>query len=179
MIDQEYLEKLAIKYGTDKRENGGHGYMKYFAKHLPENPKRILEIGCLGGASLRMWRELYPKAEIHSLDLFIEYIQPTDIENVIYWKGNQTDQYILEQLRRLEWDFISEDASHNSRDQLITYFSLAGSCDLYICEDLHCALSELYQQGLPFEQTMLGLMLRDKFPASFDLYDEKIAFIKR
>lgn len=169
------LTQLAEKYGTDKL---GHGYIPLYEQHLPKNPKRILEIGCLTGASIRMWREYFPNTEIHCLDLFKEYAEPDDIPGVIYWKGSQTDQYVLEQLRRLHFDVIIEDGSHNSIDQLVTFWSLIGCCDLYVAEDLHCALDEPYRQGLPFAYTMLGQLQNYVFPFNtLDLYDNKICFI--
>jgi hypothetical protein len=173
------LEHLAFIHGTDKLQ---HGYISFYEKHLPINPTRILEIGCLTGASLRMWRDYYPLAEIHCLDLFEEHKPPDDIPGVIYWKGNQTDQFILEQLRRLHFDVVIDDGSHNSRDQLITFWSLWGCCDLYIVEDLHCSYDEPYRQGLHIGDTMLGQM--DDADHSFGFcghkfhkYLSKIAFI--
>lgn len=168
------LLKLAQKYGTDK---AGHGYIPHYEAHLPERPKRILEIGCLTGASLRMWREYFPDAEIHCLDLFEEHKEPTDITSVIYWKGSQTDQYILEQLRRIEFDVIIDDGSHNSVDQLVSFWSLIGATKLYVCEDLHCAKDEPYRQGLPFSLTLLGQLKAGIFPLPNNFYDDKISFI--
>lgn len=169
------LNDLAIKYGTDKSE---HGYIPLYEEHLPKNPQRILEIGCLKGASLRMWREYFPNTELHSLDLFEEYKQPTDISGVTYWKGSQTDQYLLEQLRRTKFDVIIDDGSHNSVDQLVSFWSLMGSTKLYVCEDLHCAKYESYRQGLPFYKTMLGQMQAGVFPVQHSLYNDKISFIQ-
>lgn len=172
------LEQLAVKYGTDKLQ---HGYIPYYERHLPKNPARILEIGCLTGASIRMWREYFPDAEIHCLDLFEEHKEPDDIPGVIYWKGSQTDQYILEQLRRIHFDVIIDDGSHNSRDQLITFWSLWGCCDLYVVEDLHCGFDDPYRQGLPYTETMLCQLIGSDEKTGFsgikfDFYDNKIAF---
>lgn len=174
------LEELAEKYSTDKLQ---HGYIPYYEQHLPKNPGRILEIGCLTGASIRMWREYFPNTEIHCLDLFEEHQPPEDIPGVIYWKGSQTDQYVLEQLRRLHFDVIIDDGSHNSRDQLITFWSLWGCCDLYVVEDLHCALDEPYRQGMGLGNTMLAQLTisfygSHNFPIQHtELYNDKIAFI--
>jgi hypothetical protein len=174
------LADLAAKYGTDKLQ---HRYIPYYEQHLPKNPARILEIGCLTGASLRMWREYLPDTEIHCLDLFEEHQPPEDIPGVIYWKGSQTNQYVLEQLRRIYFDVIIDDGSHNSRDQLIAFWSLWGCCDLYVVEDLHCALDEPYRQGLPMQNTFLRQLTDCDHTYGFgggnrfDIYDNKIAFI--
>lgn len=170
------LTELAEKYGTDKLQ---HGYIPYYERHLPKNPARILEIGCLTGASIRMWREYFPDAEIHCLDLFEEHKQPEDIPGVIYWKGSQTDQYVLEQLRRIHFDVIIDDGSHCAIDQIVTLFSLIGCCELYVCEDIHCPREGFYQQGLPFEYTIPGMIQGNKFPFNIIEHNNKIVFLTK
>lgn len=137
------LHEIAAKYGTDKLQ---HGYIDFYARTLPKNPKKILEIGVKEGASIRMWKEYFPDAEIHGLDLFEEYPIP-DIEGVTFHKGNQCDHMLLERLRQEEFDVIIDDGSHNARDQMVTFFSLFNGGHYYI-EDLHCNDEEFYSQGL-------------------------------
>ncbi len=48
------------------------------------NAKRILEIGVKEGASIRMWQEYFPEAEIHGLDMFDEFPIP-DIQDDTEW----------------------------------------------------------------------------------------------
>lgn len=133
------------KYGSDKAE---HGYADFYAQHLPENPNRILEIGVKQGASIRAWQELFPHATIHGLDLFQEFDMPKDTPGAVYWRGNQCDAKILELLRGFDFDVIIDDGSHNSRDQLITFFGLFNGAHYFI-EDMHCCRDTGYRQGLP------------------------------
>lgn len=154
-----HLEALAAKYGTDKLQ---HGYIPFYEKHLPKEPKRILEIGVKEGRSLMMWSEYFPDAEIHGLDLFsspteeevncylgeqIEKLQLEFAASIHLHKGNQCDWKLLEELRKYDFDVIIDDGSHNSRDQLITYFGLFNGKHYFI-EDLHCCGEEFYRQGL-------------------------------
>lgn len=150
------LEELAIKYGTDKLD---HGYVPFYEKHLPKNPQRILEIGVKQGYSLAMWAEYFPDAEIHGLDLFQEnhaymvrdFLAEKNIplQNVYLHHGNQCDWQLLEQLRKYDFDVIVDDGSHNSRDQMITFFGLFNGKHYFI-EDLHCNDEvEFYGDGLP------------------------------
>lgn len=152
------LESLAAKYVTDKL---AHGYIPFYEKNLPKEPKRILEIGVKEGRSLAMWAEYFPNAEIHGLDLFeeknIEHVRfditahvgyNIDSEKIVLHKGNQCDYLLLEQLRKFDFDVIIDDGSHNSRDQLITFFGLFNG-KYYFIEDLHCNFDEPYSQGLP------------------------------
>lgn len=142
------LDELSIKYGTDKGSIK-HRYMPFYERYLPKHPKKILEIGVLHGASIRMWKEYFPDTEIHGLDIFGENPIP-DIEGVIWHKGNQCDWLLLDALRHEDFDVIIDDGSHGSRDQLITFFGLFNGKQYYI-EDIHCADQEFYSQGLPIQ----------------------------
>ena len=160
-----HLEALAEKYGTDKLQ---HGYIPFYEKHLPKSPRRILEIGVKQGASIRVWRDYFPNAEIHGLDLFMEndidsirnQLEvdrfPEGKQSVFLWKGNQLDYLVLEELRKQDFDVIIDDGSHNSRDQMMTFFGLFNGKQYYI-EDLQCCSEEFYRQGLPYEATAAGM----------------------
>jgi hypothetical protein len=55
------LKEIGEKYGTDKVE---HDYLDFYEKELPKQVGKLLEIGVLNGASLRMWKEYYTEAAI-------------------------------------------------------------------------------------------------------------------
>lgn len=144
------LHDLALKYGTDKLE---HGYIPFYEKHLPHNPRKIIEIGVKDGASIRMWHEYYPNAEIHGLDLFAEksakeVFDQLPSEKITLHTGDQCDWKVLEELRKYDFDVIIDDGSHNSRDQLMTFFGLFNGKHYFI-EDLQCNDEDFYSQGLP------------------------------
>lgn len=139
------INEIFAKYGSDKAE---HNYGPFYEQWLPKNPRKILEIGVKEGASIRAWKEIFPNAEIHGLDLFEEFPIP-EIEGVIFHKGSQIDPEILHLLRKENFDLIIDDGSHNTRDQLMTFFGLINSHCIYIIEDLHCESDYLYNQGLP------------------------------
>lgn len=168
------LTEIAPKYSTDKNE---HGYMPHYFKHLPDEVNSLLEIGCLKGESLRMWREIYPNAELHTLDLFQENPEPTDIPNLTCWKGSQTNTKILERLKNKNFDVIIDDASHNSKDQILTFNFIYPNFKLYVIEDLHCCNDSFYRQGMPFRATILGQIKHGNFPYNCNMYDDKIVFI--
>lgn len=175
---QRDIISIFKKYSTDKND---HGYAEYYQKHLPETASKILEVGILKGESVKMWHEIYPEAHIYGLDLFIENPIPFEADYVTWISGSQTDGKLLGHVRAHgPFDFIIEDGSHNSRDQLITFYGLVDCSPLYILEDAHCAKEEFYRQGLKFERTMLGQLTLAKtplFPSKNYLYDDKIAFI--
>jgi hypothetical protein len=142
------LQELAFMYGTDKLE---HGYLPFYEQYLPKNPRKLLEIGVKEGRSIQMWQKYFPHCEIHGLDLF-EADPIPDIPGVKWWKGNQCDWRVLEQLRREDFDIVVDDGSHNSRDQMMTFFGLFNGKHYFI-EDLHCCAQEFYRDRLPYVYT--------------------------
>lgn len=135
-------------FGTDKLD---HGYIPFYEQHLPKNPKKILEIGVKEGRSIQMWQRYFPEAEIHGLDLFIEFPVPS-IPGIKFHQGNQCDWRLLEELRNENFDVIIDDGSHNARDQMISFFGLFNGKHYFI-EDLHCCHDPFYRQGIPFHLT--------------------------
>jgi hypothetical protein len=150
------LDELSVKYGTDKGSLK-HNYMPFYEQHLPKAPKKILEIGVLKGASMRMWREWFgEEVEIHGLDLFNDHTEEevrsflleSGCTNFVLHQGNQCDYVLLDKLRHENFDIIIDDGSHGSRDQMITFFGLFNGGQYYI-EDTHCNHNDFYSQGLP------------------------------
>jgi len=171
------LDELAIKYGSDK-SSLGHGYMNFYSNTLPDNISSIMEIGVLKGASINVWKEAYPEANIWGVDLFEENPIP-EIDGVNFLKGNQLDHELLYHIRNdIKPQIIIEDCSHNCIDHWVTMFSLISCCELYIIEDLHTCTEVFYRQGLPFESTILGAIKNNTFPFKFALsFNEKIVSI--
>jgi hypothetical protein len=171
------LQELAFMYGTDKAE---HGYMDFYEKHLPKSPKKILEIGVKEGRSIRTWLKYFPEVVVHGLDLFKEFPVPFQDERVKWYEGSQTDQYILEQLRRENFDCIIEDASHDCRKHWITLFGLIDSCGQYYIEDLHTCEDSFFSEGLKYEHTIKGAVKAGKIPFDCILSEnENIVLIKQ
>src|SRR5690348_1984270 len=136
------LSELAFMYGTDKGPND-HNYTPFYQQYLPKRPKNILEIGVKEGKSIRMWLKYFPDAIVHGLDLFKEDPVPFDHERVRWHQGNQCDWLLLEKLRNEDFDLIIDDGSHNSRDQMITFFGLFNGKHYFI-EDLQCCFEPFY-----------------------------------
>lgn len=157
------LLDLALKYNTDKVE---HGYIPFYEQHLPQTPVKMLEIGVKENASIQMWSEYFPNTIIHGLDLFQEFPQPPDTDRIKYWKGNQVDYYLLEQLLREDYDIIIDDGSHMSRHQMMTFFALYTGKHYFI-EDIHCCREEFYRDKLPYNMTADGLFDSLRFPHGF------------
>lgn len=150
----------SVKYGTDKND---HGYMPFYAQYLPQYPERLLEFGVLKGASIKMWRELFPDADIHCVDLFKEFDPRTGLQelNVTCHQGSQADYDFLYTIPG-HFDVIIDDASHQADLTMITFkhcmVNLLKSGGIYFVEDLHCSMEEYYWASVKsFSDTPLSI----------------------
>lgn len=132
------LSELGKKYNTDKYYL--HNFCDFYERNLKKDIKNLWEIGILDGASLRMWSEYYPKANIVGFDIndksnleFNERIKPVILD--------QSNIYQLVELSKVkDIDIIIDDGSHIINHQIMTFeilFDSLKSGGQYIIEDLH------------------------------------------
>ena len=79
--NDEGFDAVFSKYDTDKTTHHTYGYVydQLFPTEVQRRAvRRVLEIGVYRGGSLRGWREWFPKAEIHGLDINPEYMLQED-----------------------------------------------------------------------------------------------------
>jgi trans-aconitate methyltransferase len=135
------LDELGIQYGTDKGPRN-HNYLRYYALHFEPRryqPINLLELGISTGASLRMWRDYFPKGRITGLD-----IDPNTCftgERIKCYAGVQDDPEMLLQMHRESgpFDFIIDDASHDGNAQYQSFqilYPLLAPGGIYVVEDL-------------------------------------------
>jgi hypothetical protein len=130
--EHSILCSLAKAHGTDKYPWYTPFYSALFAdKHV----KRVLEIGVLNGASLAMWRDYWPQAEVWGFD---KERRETDIQ-VMY--GDQSKPEDLAFATRLgPFDLVIDDGSHQPADQILgalTFVPHLAPGGLYIIEDVN------------------------------------------
>ena len=175
------MDNLAFKYKTDKGTrsvNGTSGkgytllYEKYF-KIYRYAPIRILEIGVKSGASLRMWSEYFPNAEIIGID-----INPaTKCEVGTIYIGDQTDTDFLESIMdRYDhyFDIIIDDGGHKFeqiRTSFETLIDCVGIC--YVVEDLHVSGKKFFN----YLSDMFALIQGKKTKIKSVHFYKSIAFI--
>jgi hypothetical protein len=155
------LTILAEKYGSDKCPSILHSYTPVYNnlfKEIRTTTKSVLEIGIgyfemmseiVGdtykpGASLRMWRDYFPNANIYSCDI-VEKVVFQD-ERIHTWLANQRQPASLENLiKNIQEmgtetvDVIIDDGSHLITDQVISFITLwkhLSPGGLYIIEDV-------------------------------------------
>lgn len=154
------LDVIARKYPSDKRL---HGYIPHYRRHFhPWRGRRIklLEIGIgghaekKGGASLRMWKDYFPRAEIFGLDLYDKsYLQEPRITIL---QGDQNDPDALDAIARRHgpFDIIIDDGSHVSEHIITSYRALFPHVTpggLYVIEDLYLSYEEKDHGGSAVE----------------------------
>ena len=155
------LAELMNKYGSDKGGlNNHHNYASYYSflfEHKRKNIKSILEIG-LGTndvtllsnmgekgvplASLRAWREYFPKAEIFGGDIDKNILKNEERIKTFYVDQTNTIsiQQMFKKIGKDEFDIILEDGLHEFNANIcffensIKYLSKSG---IYIIEDVY------------------------------------------
>lgn len=142
------LTKLALKYGTDKCPPQ-ESYTPYYHKLFKGmNVKSLLEIG-IGypetmehipgykiGASLRMWRDYFPRAKIWGADIRPETMFSDDrIETILCDQSNKKS--LIKMIKKVgKQDVIIDDGSHRTEHQILSAQVLLPYTKLYIIEDV-------------------------------------------
>ncbi|MBU8542728.1 hypothetical protein ACFOEH_03390 [Roseomonas sp. CGMCC 1.13459] len=156
------LNDIGLKYKTDK-SSVHHDYLGFYESFLAgrrAEPIRILEVGVLNGASLRMWEEYFPAATVIGADIVpasrrfergrvrIEILDQSNIEELTQLA-----------VRHGPFDLIIEDGSHMCEHQITslrTLFPFVRNGGIYIVEDLQTnygAMLERYR-GVASETCM-------------------------
>ncbi len=114
------LHEIGKRHGTDKWDDShafrGESYLHIYdryLRHLRHEPITLLELGVKTGASLRMWHEYFPLAQIHGVDLNPECAAHAD-ERIAVHILSQDDEAGLDDLAKSVggFDIVLDDASH-------------------------------------------------------------------
>ena len=145
------LDRYGFIQGTDKASvvpdisllRLSHDYLRHYDFVL--NPFRndkfnLLEFGCAGGASLRMWKKYFQNSEIYGVDLD-ENAKNLEEERVHIIIGNATSKNTFDEIKdKIGSAFvILDDASHAWGDQRRSFelfWEMVSPGGFYIIEDL-------------------------------------------
>ena len=140
----ESIAALCAKHRTDK-QCSQHNYAPFYDQffgHRRGEPLRLLEIGVASGASLRVWREAFPSAEIVGLDINPDARR---VEGTFFVRGDQLDPVALancEEAAGGPFDIVIDDGGHDDRLQIGTFnhlFLRMAPGGIYVVEDLCCS----------------------------------------
>jgi hypothetical protein len=134
------MYELGMKYGTDKvTHHEYHITYEPVLKPFYSETGCMLEIGILEGASLSLWKDIFPNAFIYGMDIGKNYSG----DRYRIMRGDQSKESDLIQLRSQLADksvfFINDDGSHVPEHQLLTFntlFPLLKEGGIYIIEDI-------------------------------------------
>jgi len=149
------LSELANKYGTDKKPSD-HNYTPMYEQMLSTiNVGKLLEVGLGNGASVQMWRDYFPEAEIYCIEYFGEENEKVwsnadgNIPGVKVINGDSTAFETWEKVPS-DLDVIIDDGEHHPDFQINTFligFKHLKKGGLYFIEDTHCNFEERYTGG--------------------------------
>ena len=152
-LDVNIIDTVFNNHQTDKNSsfhNYNRQYKEYLEKFRYKNIK-LLEIGVHNGASLRLWRELFPNAtHIVGLDINEYCKQFENLDDAIYVDiGDATNKDFIQNLHQKYggFDIIIDDGSHRNKDIIQTFellFPLMNDNGLYIVEDSICFKAEQF-----------------------------------
>jgi hypothetical protein len=149
------LAELARKYRTDKVRDPAnplsHDYIPTYEAILAgKSIRRILEIGIgydhlfhseqKAGASLRMWAECFPEAEVYGLDIRNDtFINEGRIHS--FWCDQSMEASLRAAIAKTggDFDLIVDDGSHLPHDQSMTakvLLPLLAPGGVYVIEDV-------------------------------------------
>jgi len=156
------LTELAQHFKTDKW--GRHRYTPHYERHLSHLKNAsftLFEIGIggyansgEGGASLRMWKEFFPRAQILGLD--IEDKSFVDAERIRSYVGSQVDEELLHRIvaEADNLQVVIDDGSHRSEHIVQTFamlFPLLPLGGIYVIEDTQTSYWEKYGGSLDLD----------------------------
>ena len=147
------LDDLALWYGADKC-SAGHGFAKIYESHvapLRNQSVTLIEIGVFRGASLRMWRDYFPRGRIFGVDILPDAIEAR-AERIEVFVGDQSDPALLGELLAVSGspDIVVDDGAHRVDLQLASLAFLWPHLKpggLYVIEDTHTSYLEGYGMG--------------------------------
>jgi len=130
---------LALKYRSDKTPVLGHFYTLFYdmlLRNKKNDVKKVLEIGVgypetmpvedyLVGASLFMWRDYLPNAEIYAIDNREDaQVNKNRIHSFICDQSNSSQLINLIDKIGKDFDLIVDDGSHKADHQIVSAIAL-------------------------------------------------------
>ena len=150
------LQRIGEKNGTDKSAPShsfdGRTFLEVYDSYVSpfrRRPINLLEIGVLGGASLRTWRDYGRQWRIFGIDINPEALASSG-ERIAIEIGSQDDPAFLNKcFGPIRFDIIIDDGSHINSFTLASFKALFASRlnagGLYIIEDLASSYGPMHE----------------------------------
>ena len=168
------LTELAEFYQTDKCRTM-HNYIDMYEQWVGNlHVNKLLEIGLGGGASVRMWADYFPDAEIYTMELGQEEFQKNwasstlDVSDINIIVGDSTDPKTWENIPN-NLDIIVDDGDHKAETQITTFklgFGKLRERGLFFIEDTHCGFEEIYGTSFALYEYFFNLVSNQQLPGA-------------
>lgn len=139
------LKEVWTKHQTDKVT---HWYLDFYEEILKDiEVKSLLEIGVAKWASIKMWREYFPDANI----IWIDIRKPLDIEWCTIIQADIMQPFIYK-LPIQSFDIIIDDGGHMVSQQKKAFNDLWDTLNpggIYIMEDIFTSFGETWIDETP------------------------------
>jgi Methyltransferase domain len=147
------LNDLALIHGADK-STAAHGFADIYETYLRDwrdRPVTVLEIGVYRGASLRMWRDYFPRGQVYGVDIWPNAAEQRG-ERIEVFVGDQSDERVLADVLAAAGapDLVVDDGGHTIELQDATLRFLWPQLrpgGLYVVEDTHTSYLSEYGMG--------------------------------
>jgi len=148
---------------SHKRIYKWYHYFDIYARHLQRfrgSCPVLLEIGVMGGGSLRMWREyLGPNSTVIGLDINPDCLQHQE-DGIEIFIGSQDDPAVIEAIftKHPRLDVVIDDGSHQMAHMRASFemlYDRLHPTGLYIVEDTHTCYWSEYGGGLGEPQSFM------------------------
>lgn len=155
---EEDLDSIGLRTGADK-SSIFHYYTKVYDEYLSKMRHDnicFLEIGIYQGASVKMWEEYFPNAELHFIDINPGYVEYHSERSQYHFLDQSNKKALISLCNSLERPFevIIDDGGHTMQQQRVSFetlFPFLKSGGLYIIEDLHTSYWKQYGGGGTFK----------------------------
>jgi precorrin-6B methylase 2 len=134
----------------------------------------LLEVGLGSGASVKMWRDYLPEAQIHCIEYFDEENKTKwnsadgNIDSVKIYRGDSTKIETWDEIP-YDLDVIIDDGDHHPDSQIKTFelaFEHLRSGGYYVVEDLHCGFEQKYGATDEFFRWAFDMIMKQQTPIS-------------
>jgi hypothetical protein len=141
------LDDMARIYRTDKSAHGYTAHYQNHFRHLRRKRIKLLEIGVGdgGAASLKTWRDYFPKAEVYAFDIRDKTSLSGPRMHIS--QGDQGDSAFMTSYAEKNgpFDIVIDDGSHVSEHIITSYRALfphVKDGGIYVIEDLFFSYDE-------------------------------------
>jgi hypothetical protein len=164
------LTELAEEFGSDKW--GVHRYTPHYERHfapLRDREMLVLELGIggyarerQGGASLRMWKWFFPRAQVVGVD--IEDKSFVDEPRITSFQGSQTDRALMRRIAKLFGApaIVIDDGSHRPPHVIKSFqtlFPMLEDGGLYVIEDVQTSYWPAWKGSLDLDDPSTSMAM--------------------